>query len=36
MYYLDNVRTQKDSSVMYKSKTNFDYPLKRIGMEIIK
>ena len=36
MYYLDNIRTQKDSSVIYKSKTNFDYPLKKIGMEIIK
>ena len=29
MYYLDNVRTQKDSSVIYKSKTNFNYPLKK-------
>lgn len=29
MYYLDNIRTQKDSSVIYKSKTNFDYPLKK-------
>lgn len=29
MYYLDNVRTQKESSVIYKSKTNFNYPLKK-------
>ena len=29
MYYLDSMRAAKDSSHIYKSKTNFDYPLKR-------
>ncbi len=29
MYYLDNVRANKDGAIIYKSKTNFDYPLKK-------
>lgn len=29
MYYLDNIRAGKDGSVIYKSKSNFYYPLKK-------
>lgn len=29
MYYLDNVRANKDGSYIYKTKSNFDYPLKK-------
>ena len=29
MYYLDKVRSNKDGAIIYKSKTNFNYPLQK-------